>query len=334
MTVLWVSFAALGKSAGGPTSYVASIRYRAILPAAGLAALGMPAKVVHLHAQANRRTLLDRFAGAQAIVLGKLPTMPADFERQLRDVLHLVPQLRARGIAVLVDFSDDHLSDPVMGVGYRTLACAVDRVTASTQALATVIREHTPAPVSVITDPVEGPQGEPRVSSQDRVNLLWFGHPANLDTLAYGLRQIASLPHTLTLVTAPGSRGEAVAANAAARFRPWSVRAVFEELNACDAVVIPSNPHDPRKAVRSPNRFTETAWAGRFALAHPLPSYEELAAGGWVGEDLGEGLRWYMDNRAAAMERIRAGQALVSERHSPAAVALLWRSAILETISR
>jgi glycosyltransferase involved in cell wall biosynthesis len=106
------------------------------------------------------------------------------------------------------------------------------------------------------------------------------------------------------------------------------VAAVFQALRECDAVVIPSDPYDHRKKVKSPNRFTEALWAGRLVLAHPLPAYEQLADYGWVGEDLGEGLRWYAGNADAARRRIELGQAAVAERFTPQAVAAEWKSAI------
>src|SRR3954467_1109568 len=109
------------------------------------------------------------------------------------------------------------------------------------------------------------------------------------------------MAYSLTLVTAPGTGAQTLAG---CRFRPWSSDALSQELERCDAVVIPSNPHDPRKAVKSPNRFTESVWAGRFVIAHALPAYEALAACGWVGGDLGEALAWYARHAAEARERI------------------------------
>ena len=318
MKIVWVSFAPLDKRGGAMTSSMASVRYRMLVPAAAMA--DCDSKVMHLTAGANRRTLMERFRGADAVVFGKL----FGDEREAALALELVTNLKQAGIAVLADYSDDHFSSPLRAEAYRALANAVDRAVASTPALAEVIAAHSPVPVSVVTDPVEGARGEPRVPSQPPYRLLWFGHPSNIDTLQYGLPQLQALPVTLTLVTAPGSGAEQLGA----RFRPWSAQAVFEELRECDAVIIPSNPHDPRKAVKSPNRFTESTWAGRFVLAHPLPSYQELAEFGWVGEDLGEGLRWLAANGEAALQRTRRGQDAIVERFSPRAVGAAWKDAI------
>jgi hypothetical protein len=171
------------------------------------------------------------------------------------------------------------------------------------------------------------------VAERAPYRLLWFGHPLNLETLRYGLPQLervaAEIPHSLTLVTAPSAGAEGLAG----RFRAWSAQAMREELQICDAVVIPSNPYDPRKAVKSPNRFTESLWAGRFVLAHALPAYEELACYGWVGEDLGEGLRWLAAHAREASVRIERGQAAVAARFTPQVIAEAWKAAILRTLA-
>jgi glycosyltransferase involved in cell wall biosynthesis len=266
--------------------------------------------VTELRAGINRRTLLERFDGAEAVVLGKV------FDAALAPMaLELAAALRQRGVKVLADYSDDHFAHPLLGPVYRAIADAADRVVASTPALAEVLRSHAATPVAVVSDPVEGEQGEPRASVRTPPRLLWFGHPLNLDTLRFGVPDCL-----LTVMTAPGHGAERLGH----RFRAWSTAALFEELRECDAVIIPSNPHDPRKAVKSPNRFTEALWAGRFVIAHPLPSYEALASYGWVGEDLGEGLKWLIAHPGEAAERIRRGQDWVAQHCSPQAIGAAW----------
>ncbi len=312
MNVVWVSFAPLEKTPGGWSSKLASARYRMLIPASVLEG----SKVMSLGPGANRRTLMERFRGADAVVLGKF------LSNEAGPVLELISSLKSAGAAVLADYSDNHFSNPALADAHRALADAADRVVASTPALAEVIAQHSATPVSVVTDPVEGKKGEPHAPSGDRLRLLWFGHQSNLDTLQDALPQLQEF--SVTLVTAPGFGAEQMGA----RFRPWSVQAVFDELRQCDAVIIPSNPRDPRKAVKSPNRFTESLWAGRCVLAHPLPAYQDLADCGWVGEDLAEGARWLAAHGEEALQRVRRGQQVVAERFSPRAVGAAWRAAI------
>jgi glycosyltransferase involved in cell wall biosynthesis len=307
--VVWVSFAPLRKAADGLTSDMASVRYRILIPAQAIPG----SKVTHIGPGANRRTLIERFEGAEVAVLGKF------FDTS---VLELVAALKERGIRIIADYSDDHFSNALIGLAYRAVANRADNVVAATPGLAEVLKEHTGSPVSVITDPVEGARAEPRAGAGTPPRLLWFGHPLNLDTLRFGLPQLRD--YSLTLVTAPGAGAE----RSGHRFRAWSTTALFEELRQCDAVIIPSNPYDPRKAVKSTNRFTEALWAGRFVIAHPLPAYQPLAAFGWVGEDLGEGLAWLLQHPEEAIERIRAGQDWIEQHCSRDAVAAAWKSVI------
>jgi hypothetical protein len=282
------------------------VRYRLTLPAQAIAG----SKVTHLGAGAKRATLLERFDGADAAVFGKV------FDAALAPVaLELIAALRQRGVKVVADYCDDHFAHPALGPVYRAMAEAVDQIVASTPGLAEVVKSQTATPVAVISDPVEGKRGEPRASVRTPGRLLWFGHPLNLDTLRFGVPDCL-----LTVMTAPGHGAERLGH----RFRAWSTAALFEELRECDAVIIPSNPHDPRKAVKSPNRFTEALWAGRLVIAHPLASYEALASYGWVGEDLGEGLKWLIAHPGEAAERIRRGQDWVAQHCSPQAIGAAW----------
>jgi hypothetical protein len=317
MRVVWVSFTPLRKTPAGLASDLASIRYRLLVPAQALP----ESRVTQISHGANRRTLLERFAGADAAVFGKI------FEPTLAPVaLELAAALRAKGVKVIVDFCDDHFDHPQLGPVYRALANVADAIVASTPGLADVIREQTSRKPSVVDDPVEGVRAEPAATPGRPVRLLWFGHPSNLDTLRFGLPQLDAreVDFALTVMTAAGSGAE----SSGYRFRPWSTAGLFDELRQCDAVIIPSNPYDPRKAVKSANRFTEALWAGRFVIAHPLPSYEPLAPYGWVGEDLGEGLAWLLDHRDEAPARIRAGQEWVAANASREAVAAAWKAAI------
>jgi glycosyltransferase involved in cell wall biosynthesis len=353
LRVVWVSFAPLEKTSHGMTSALASARYRMTIPAAALARLDSESRVTHLGIQANRRTLLQRFDDADVVILGKIAAPPSEFERMAKQALQLVAELQARGVKVVADFSDDHFAGPVVGPIYRGLANTVDAVITSTAGLADVLRDVTPAPVFVVTDPVEGQRGEPHVRDSSEIvqraplKIVWYGHPSNLDTLRFGLTQleefVSRVPLSLLLISTPGAGGEHLASRATDAwrsrgseciFRPWSVAAVHTALRECDAVIIPSNPHDPRKIVKSPNRFTEAVWAGRFVVAHPLPAYDALAEFGWVGENLAEGLSWLEDQPQEALERIRAGQALIAERFTPAAVAMLWKNVILQALGR
>jgi glycosyltransferase involved in cell wall biosynthesis len=346
LRVAWISTETLDKTPRGFTSSRASLRYRMTIPSAALQRLGCESTLVYLSPNANRRAILSRLEGMDAAVIGKVMIAPERLEKDAPALLQLAADLAARGTRVLADFSDNTFEYPIRGAVDRSLANVVDTVVASTPALAELMRTATHVPVVVVTDPVEGERGEPRVLPAQRSanaphRLLWFGHWTNFPTLRLAWEQLETLagevPIALTVYSTPGVERESAVAETDARwrelgsscrFRPWSAARVFEALRESDAVIIPSEPQDPQKLVKSPNRFTESVWAGRFVVAHPLPAYEPFSASGWVGADLGEGLRWSLANPEQAAARIRTGQAIVAETHTPEAVAKAWKSVI------
>jgi hypothetical protein len=340
--VAWLSPVVLERTPQGYTSPLASQRYRIAIPHLELRRQDCESSVHLLMVGAPPRRLLDQLKGVDVVVVSKLWNPPEP--RGLEMLMRVIEGLRARGTRVLADFCDDNFTDPKRGPPDVALANSVDALVASTPALAEVLRAMAPAPVTVISDPVEGSRGEPnppKVDGRAPVSLLWFGHAMNFPTLAEGARQLEAaateVPYSLVVVSSPGSQKEGWVAERdqawrpagrSCRFRPWSVQTVFDALRECDAVIIPSDPADPRKAVKSPNRFTESVWAGRLVLAHPLPAYLPLAQCGWVGENLAEGLRWLARHPEEAVARIRAGQERVAAEYSPQTIGAAWKRAI------
>jgi hypothetical protein len=343
LRVAWISTAALDRTARGLTSDRASMRYRMTIPSAALQQLGCESGVVHVPPWANRRAIHARLKGVDAVVVGKLLYDDSKMDVEGPPLLELVAEIGARGSKVLADFSDYTLNHPTRGPIDKSLANIVDRAVTSTPELAEVMRQVTHVPVDTITDPVEGERGEPRVprAAAAPLALLWFGHWTNYGTLEAAWRQLAPLaaerPVSLLVVSKLGVEREAAVARVDAewrttgsscRFRPWSVAAVFEALREADAVVIPSNPTSVLKSVKSPNRFCESVWAGRFVVAHQLPAYQAFDACGWVGDDLVEGLRWLLARPDDAVARIRAGQAAVAASHAPEIIGQAWKRVI------
>ena len=111
---------------------------------------------------------------------------------------------------------------------------------------------------------------------------------------------------------------------------PWAPDGLWSALHACDAVLLPSERLHSKKHARSANRLIEALRAGRFAIAHPVPSYLEFSDHAWIGEDLCEGIEWAVAHPNAVMERISRGQAYVEAQYSPEAIGESWE-ALMET---
>lgn len=255
----------------------------------------------------------------------------------------LTKTLLAGGKQVIIDQCDNYFDHLQHGNKYRehniTMCRLASRVITSTPRLAELIHENTGVEALVITDPVEGPRGEPKFEPRfPRVKLLWFGHPGNWNSLAAIIPSLATLASTwpleLTVVTnAIAGIPEAVVtcnANFGERLKvvlqPWTTDAVWPALDACDIVIIPSGETDFH-AAKSPNRLAESLWAGRFVVAHPLPSYLPFGEFVWLGDDIAAGIRYALENAAALPERIARGQTYIEHHHSPYAIGSAWENA-------
>jgi glycosyltransferase involved in cell wall biosynthesis len=137
----------------------------------------------------------------------------------------------------------------------------------------------------------------------------------------------------LTVVTAPVpallaelARWNREAAPAmTVQFTAWSLAETQRQLAGCDLVIIPSLDNE-RKNVKSPNRLTETIWAGRLAVAYPIPSYMEFAAFAHIATDLEAALSEVLATPGSHAERIAAGQQYIAGHYSHEAIGRRWEA--------
>ncbi|HST01042.1 MAG TPA: hypothetical protein VLJ84_05225, partial [Usitatibacter sp.] len=111
MRVLFTTVAALRQGPAGPTSDLASARYRIVIPAQQLARLGHQVQLASLSGDAWPADVRD--AVADAVVISK------SFHAANED---LAKEMKARGVRVVVDFCDDHFDSPQHGAHFRNLA--------------------------------------------------------------------------------------------------------------------------------------------------------------------------------------------------------------------
>jgi hypothetical protein len=157
---------------------------------------------------------------------------------------------------------------------------------------------------SVIDDPYENELRPPECVG---VNVLWFGHAANIGSLI-------QVPH----LTVCSNHPHAI---------PWTPQTERECLEDCAVVMLTgSNPG------ASTNRVVKALRAGRFVVTPGLDSWQQFRDYIWIG-DVQEGIAWALNNREEACSKIAAGQQY-SERFSPSVLGKQWGNLFASTLGR
>ena len=343
-------------------SEVASVRRELLLPAKALQERGHDTRLVSLSAMA-RLHIREELDQADCIVFGKIFHNPQrdgtePFSAEAAEYARVLEQ-RRDDQRLYFCLSDDHFEDARFAGFYRSVAAKCRGWIVSSPAIGERLRES-PGPVHVYPEPVEMPRGEPRVPRRGqrhrlavalarrakvgldpwRMRLLWFGHPTNLPSLLAVVPELEALAHDVPLylecVTQPGAELAARLSNRDAGFSAplkigvsaWSLDATRAALERCDAVLLPQLTESASRRAKSNNRLIDSLHAGRFAIAHPLPSYSELREYAWVGPSIGEGLRWLLRHADEALSRLKRGQDHVAEHHSRDALGRFWLDAL------
>jgi hypothetical protein len=254
---------------------------------------------------------------------------------------------RENGCRLVVDVTDYPFASQFENVRsfYAEALKLCDVVVVNSERMADMIASHVSCRPQVIDDAILGSQGDAAFAPADRLQLVWFGHRTNLVYLDRCLGDLARFAVQrqcrLTIVTEGGIGVEEAARSVESRFGPalearfleWSLGSMADALRLCDIVLIPGDPADPLKSGVSTNRIAECLNAGRFPVASPLPSYRAFADAAWLGDDLGEGLRWALENPAEVRARIQRGQIRVNEQLAAEPIGRQWR-ALFEELAR
>lgn len=351
MNVCWVTCLPLIERDQSPYSIYAGVRLRTLLPARAMQELGHASSIVSTRSEISNPLPQD---GCQAAVFDQLyPFGNEQFEQASEDRLELIARCQRGGIKAIADIHDDHFRFPERIDYYRRMLQLVDMVVVNTYGMKEVVAGYTSRPIEVIGDPYEGPSGEPSFSpvaqkrrgflqrflpsgNAPRLKLLWFGHQSNLKALYDFMPQLASNAKwpaiQMTVVSGEDcgveETGEIFNHYHGSRCRmgfvPWSLENTWNALRNCDLCVLPVDTANKAKSVKSANRLIETIRAGRFAIASPLPAYQELSGGAWIGENLPQGIEWALDHPAEVVERIREGQRAIEQHFSPMAIGKQW----------
>jgi len=336
MRVVWITFGAPSHTPDGAlTSTIASLRYRVLAPIAEMAGEAWSHQVLPILAQTPEEER-DAALRADVLIFSKsfLPANEA-----------LAAKAKALGIPVIFDVCDNHYQHPQYGQHYRTMSGLADQVACNTQEMARAAQPHCQAPPWVIEDPYEGVRGHAAFAPGERLKLLWFGHPTNLDSLQASLDDLvgysARRPVLLSVLTEPSPALLQASDQLNSRFgshfamdiRPWSLEAQWRELAACDAVIIPSLQTDAKR-VKSANRMVEGLWAGKPVVAQPMPAYAPFAAWTPIRETLSQGLDALAANPEGVPALVSQAQDHIANAYASAVLGRKWRGLIQTQCAR
>jgi len=217
------------------------------------------------------------------------------FAKPQANELMVMARAKARGAWVVVDFCDDHFD----WMHYQEALRLADAVTCSTIEMAKRIKELG-RDATVISDPYEYPEMPPHCNG---VNLLWYGHHVNRESLQRILPDLEGYP--LRVVS---NFDGAI---------PWSKETMLEEFARADIVVIPATA-----PYKSANRAIEAIRQGCFVVAEPHPALEDFPI--YIG-NIKEGIEWTKQQNMN--ELISKAQKFVTAEFSPQTLIDKWKKA-------
>lgn len=363
MRILWIHFGLIDEERLTSTS--ASARYRCLIPSQELRRKDID--VAFAKAQDVAPETLMPVYRPDVVLFTKLSSNdPDEVMSTGARALALAAAAHMGGACVISDHCDNRIDHPLLGSYYKNLIDLCQGVVASTPDLARIITLRTGKVVHVVSDPVEGAQQPVRFTppqTWDRpprflrwiahqctsqaaasrpLELLWFGHQSNFEAVIDSwpaLQKLSSATplvlHVLTTATSYVThfcdrRSQSSGTRASIQLTPWTDDALWAALHNCDIVFLPCD-QDPNKVLaKSPNRLAEALWAGRFAVAHPIPAYEAFTNWAWIAQDIASGIRWAIRHPEAVVSRVHAAQSYIASVHSPVRIAEQWLALIHE----
>lgn len=331
MNILWITFAPIKQQNGILTSDMASMRYRVIIPARYLAT-----KQTYQQGFLTTPKQFDINNIAPIVNQQDIIIFSKSFNLANEQIALYA---KNQGVKVIFDICDNHFESTKLAQRYKNLVYLADKIVVNTPLMAEIVKHHTNKAATIIPDPYEGQQYPPYFQPNPKqLNLLWFGSHTNLDSLQAMIPTLVPLsqkiPLKLHIITSPNMGMEQACQQFneqsecfQLQFSAWSLETTQRAIQQADIVTIPSMPNE-RKIVKSPNRLIESLWAGRFVVAHPLPSYQEFAQWAWINENLTNGIVWALQNPTQVTQNAHIAQQYIAQNYSPEKIGLLWEKII------
>ncbi len=298
---------------------IASVRLSAIIPASHIGT-----EAAYFGRDMDPAAFLDKHRPTTLIITKAFDEGP----------LHLAKCAVARGVKIVTELcNSDQLSD-ADGKMNAELAALSAGIVVHTPIMAKEAQRAFGKPCTIIEEPTEYPRGAAAFNPGAVIKLLWFGISAPHDTLHEGIKSLLRFDRPMQLLILsneiPTFLNEIVwPPSFRHRVVPWAFDIQYEGFKWCDLVFLPGLDRLD-KQTRSPNRLVESINAGRLAIAHPLPQYQELADFCVCRSDYVDALRSALADLELSLAKIQRGQRYIAGRYSPHIVSRKWADFVAE----
>ncbi len=272
-----------------------------------------------------------RNSTSEVIFVGKIDYI-TDPQRPGRWLSHLL-EARERGVRIVVDYTDHHLStnSPAARFYHQALPLA-NTVICSSSTLAAHLSGHVAARQVIIEDPIEIDFKQPKARDHGPLTALWFGHASNLPYLVDYLLTDFSLDQPLRLILMSNAYPlppeyvknleHPKLANLDIQVVPWSLDNMVAAAEISDFCLLPAGLADPRKSGASSNRLLTALALGLPVAADLLPSY--LPFRNYFAALRSDEIKALASEPASHSDRIDEAQAMIKSRYTFAAIAPQW----------
>jgi len=213
---------------------------------------------------------------------------------------------------LVFDISDDHF-DREAGPYYSFMCDKCDVITCPTARMQERVYECTGRLAQIVPDPLSFPRHGFKHAPDPR--FLWFGNRVNITSIYKWINKVPNLTVVCNLEMD-------VAFPEHVNFIPWSPGVVEDLIDEHDIVLLPRNDYEWAKT-KSPNRATDSLYAGRFVITDFEEVYGDLDEYVYLGEPE-DGVQFYLENEDTVARMVETGQAFVAKEHSPEVVIDRW----------
>ena len=306
---------------GAANFKMASYRYRILMPAKELMALGVDCSVMTSYDGLNSDIFVfsKHFSPDKdqaAVKKIKSPGFMAANQIAIVADDRLDPK-------IVFDVCDDHFDSDKFGSHYRYMCKEADLIIASTDRMAEIIKAKTGRESVVIPDPYEFPERKFRYKwpQWNPEKALWFGHGSNFTQLH---RVWDDLKGWMLMIITDGIELTDLTQAKPFPTIKWNHENMMDGFSQSDVVVLPNAGMECHKGA---NRMLESIRQGVFVVAEPHPEYNKFKEWMYIG-DIGKGLKWIHSNKEDIQPRMEKAQKFVSDNFHPQTIGKMWKNAL------